>query len=547
MATIKKVDEGRIRVADVTIAQLSRGLYRSTATAFKELISNAFDADAEDIRIDTNFPEFDYISCVDTGKGMPIEKFINHFGEEGIGSSQKRKGNKEITEKYKRPIVGRMGIGMLAIGQLCHSFEIESHYYNEKKKGVAYKGRIILEDSDIQGVDQIVKNDDEDNNNIDVGRWSYEVIDFEESKVGFHIYSNDIRQTFRRDMTEAVKLNDQYKKIHFSFEDLHKEFYDKTKKSIRNWHLYLETIWELSILCPLPYTCEVTETPINTKKILPAEKRTKDYLQVMSFLEKRQSQFEKFSFKVFFDGIELKRLIQFPTDDDIKYSKIFFVDFNEEVFGKKLKFTGYIFSQIPKAISPFELNGIQIRVRGVGIGGYDSTFLRYYNQIDTIRSRWISGEIFVDEGLEAALNIDRDSFNEHDEHFKKLQKVIHEKLNTVFHESSKTATELSDEKKEKKSDDLKHDFKDFVKEGSHGKFQLVEKSIKENEEAVFFDDAKKQLVINNAVTAFKKRNANNVYKAIRIAYLIAKKTTKSEAERDEVFENLVKDIIQKLI
>jgi hypothetical protein len=39
MNDIKQDDQGTIRVADITIAQLSRGLYRSTATAFKELVA----------------------------------------------------------------------------------------------------------------------------------------------------------------------------------------------------------------------------------------------------------------------------------------------------------------------------------------------------------------------------------------------------------------------------------------------------------------------------------------------------------------------------
>ena len=64
---MSRVEEqtGEIKVADVSIAHLSRGLYRSTAAAFKELVNNAWDVDAEEVRLDTNFPEFDYISCID--------------------------------------------------------------------------------------------------------------------------------------------------------------------------------------------------------------------------------------------------------------------------------------------------------------------------------------------------------------------------------------------------------------------------------------------------------------------------------------------------
>ena len=43
---LKNQDNGNISVANITLAQLSRGLYRSNAFVFKELINNAYDADA---------------------------------------------------------------------------------------------------------------------------------------------------------------------------------------------------------------------------------------------------------------------------------------------------------------------------------------------------------------------------------------------------------------------------------------------------------------------------------------------------------------------
>ena len=54
-------NRGKIKVADITLAHLSRGLYRSNATVFKELINNAYDADATVVRIDTNYPHFNFI------------------------------------------------------------------------------------------------------------------------------------------------------------------------------------------------------------------------------------------------------------------------------------------------------------------------------------------------------------------------------------------------------------------------------------------------------------------------------------------------------
>jgi len=153
-------NHGKITVANVTLAQLSRGLYRSNATVFKELINNAYDADANSVRIDTNCPEFDYISCVDNGKGMSLEHFVKHFSEKGIGISLKRKGHLNFTEIYQRPIIGRLGIGMTAIGQLCHSFNIESHYKDDDGNNKAYRAEIVLTDDSIPTIEKSIRKPD---------------------------------------------------------------------------------------------------------------------------------------------------------------------------------------------------------------------------------------------------------------------------------------------------------------------------------------------------------------------------------------------------
>ena len=82
----KEDDYGDINVADITIGQLSLGLHRSAATESKELISDAYDANATEVRIDTSYPKFDFILCVDIGKGMSLKQFQRFFSEEGIGS-----------------------------------------------------------------------------------------------------------------------------------------------------------------------------------------------------------------------------------------------------------------------------------------------------------------------------------------------------------------------------------------------------------------------------------------------------------------------------
>lgn len=98
-----------------------------------------------------------------------------------------------------------------------------------------------------------------------------------------------------------------------------------------------------------------------------------------------------------------------------------------KVYGKNLSFSGYIAVQEGLQLKPDELRGILIRIKNVGIGYYDQSMLDYrFNEGP--RTRWLTGEIYVDQGLEDALNVDRDSFNRFHPEFRALQSHIHSVL-----------------------------------------------------------------------------------------------------------------------
>jgi len=109
--------EGKpINVSLRVIADLSQGLYRSPADALKELVSNAYDADSATVRIDFS-SDFDSIMVRDIGEGMTLDKFVQVM--ETIGGSSKRSVDARVNErdltKSGRPIVGRIGIGLLSV------------------------------------------------------------------------------------------------------------------------------------------------------------------------------------------------------------------------------------------------------------------------------------------------------------------------------------------------------------------------------------------------------------------------------------------------
>ncbi len=549
MNDIEVKDRGNIVVSGITLAHLSRGLYRSTATVFKELVNNSYDADAPMVRINTNYPEFDFISCVDNGKGMSLEEFLRYFSEQGgIGSCIKRKGKKDTTDGYNRPIIGRLGIGMLAMGQLCHSFQIESHYKNKEGKGEAYRAEIILEDIfPFPDKEQVLRNEDKETKEMNVGTWGYEKIEYDKAKEGFRIYSSDVRATFRREMKDGIKYISKRKRNKALFNQalLHSEFYDKNK-SISDCKPYLETLWELSILCPLPYYNKIGEYPFNLVFFETQNNETEKFKQTTQFIKERQTRFLEYKFRVVFDGIELWRHIQFPTRKG-SVPKLYFIKFKEKVFGSTLEFYGYLFAQIPYHISPLELNGIQIRLRGVGIGGYDHTFLKYYRTIPTIRNRWISGEIFVDEGLESALNIDRDSFNEHNEHFKKLQTLLHDKLEVVLNEINNEARNIQETKKGVTNEKLKENRQTMVIKESNGKFKLTHSKLGKNFPIVTVNKEKGEIILNESSHPLKKKKANMILETVELAYFIAENIAETEKERHDIFYRIIKETLDKLV
>jgi hypothetical protein len=91
-----------------------------------------------------------------------------------------------------------------------------------------------------------------------------------------------------------------------------------------------------------------------------------------------------------------------------------------EVDGDRLRYTGYIYWQ-RKQVELSAVRGVQVYIRNVGIGPYDQTLMGFARVNPSSRVGQISSEIFVEEGLERALNVDRNSFRETDAHYRALQ------------------------------------------------------------------------------------------------------------------------------
>ena len=112
---------------------LGRNLYRSFATVLGEAVSNAWDADAQNVWIHLDADKNSF-SIKDDGIGMTAEDFQNKFLK--IGYSKRKKGQSRSAKD--RPFIGRKGIGKLALLSCAERVIVVS-----KVEGGAYVGGTI--------------------------------------------------------------------------------------------------------------------------------------------------------------------------------------------------------------------------------------------------------------------------------------------------------------------------------------------------------------------------------------------------------------------
>lgn len=122
----------RLKTDQRIIARVTDGIYREPAAALRELISNAYDADAKNVIIHTDAPRFEEIRIIDNGIGISrnsLAFLIEHIGgsakrtKEGIGIGVVNKKDSELSPSGRK-LIGKIGIGLFSISQLSHHFRI---------------------------------------------------------------------------------------------------------------------------------------------------------------------------------------------------------------------------------------------------------------------------------------------------------------------------------------------------------------------------------------------------------------------------------------
>lgn len=131
-----------LKTDDRVLARITDGIYRQPSSALRELISNAYDADATEVYVETDAPRYSQIEVRDNGLGMDEEalsRLIHHIG----GSSKRTSRGKELGTTSNddaglspggRRLIGKIGIGLFSVSQLTSHFQIIT-----KRKGADHR------------------------------------------------------------------------------------------------------------------------------------------------------------------------------------------------------------------------------------------------------------------------------------------------------------------------------------------------------------------------------------------------------------------------
>ena len=451
---------------DPSVIREFSGIYSPFVKALKELVSNAFDADAELVRVELA-EDLTSVEVFDDGIGMTPVEFHTEFTK--IGGSYKRFIS-DLT-KSGRPKIGNKGIGFLAVARYCGKMQVvsttrrkHSATYREKLTpggidlrknfGVPIASDLLSERLTVTSISlitsfkkrklkkseyELLSNarirlliDNLKRSNGDVVEIRYTIdcrdlefnatIDFDyllslENKADLseldEFCSLDIYALPRRD----GRIQQQYTRVAlkglkpFVIRDLKAPKKAGRVRNVESESGLDQFIWHLGRCTPIKYDLPKSIAACVGYDAIESD-RVKAIQRMMVHMPSG-------------DEIELRRPV-WSIDSDAEWKPGATASVKVAIDSEGLQANGYILGH-RSPIFPAEFRGIAVRVRNVQIGA--PTFFGVERML-TGASRGmlsqITGEINVVQGLDAAdaLNPGRDSFYEENPHYKILKHEI---------------------------------------------------------------------------------------------------------------------------
>jgi hypothetical protein len=523
--------ETTLRTDDRVIARVTDGIYRQPGSALRELISNAYDADASHVIIRTDRPRFQRMVIEDDGIGMSPQA-LGHLLHH-IGGSAKRTtsgvhlGITSAVDPTRspggRPLIGKIGIGLFSVAQLTQGFQVITKVKGDDKQTIA---SVLLK----QYSEQVQPEDDRE---YEAGR----VLVWREPAHNTRAHGTTIvldairpqtRETLRsteiwdaifgnRESVEQGQAEVRPPRFHIgtvqakdqdllevepgqphlpwdsddppdkAFRKLVDAVWDTGHYGIPNPRLenlfdyYLNMIWELSLWCPLPYidihpfdirydgrtrTFEFTDRGRAAEFSLTGDESVR---QAANLGDRVRSASD---FSVTIDDLGLRRPIRMrdlpATSNAVKTPLLFvadeyqgFPEVDVEISGGPLAFQAYLL-WAPKIV-PTDHQGVLIRVHDATGSMFDPTFLNFPVS-EQRRMTQITCEVFITQGFDGAINIDRESFNYAHPHVVTLTRWLHESLRRLIAIEKRIAADALEKRRSAGAERTKHQADEVVQD-----------------------------------------------------------------------------------
>ena len=334
---------GMIKVGSQILNQLSKGVYSTPAMALKELISNAYDADASKVTIETKSAG-DVLIIRDNGHGMNHTDFDQKFA---YISKSPKVDESARSKKYGRPIIGMLGIGFIAVSTLCNTMIISSTTKESRTKFIA-----VLDFSKFK------RKDARDRDFYELSEYRITVqVKNENEEPYTHIELRNLETPFRDILVNKASGDTKPRNIRrMNFDEIVKKMWKSSKlfKIRKEYGPYWEFVMNLASIIPVEY---LSDGPVYGKKFMtairPLKKRAKDL-----------------NFTVSFDGMQLKKPYLFPTNSALESGNYTIIPISEVIpnpRGGHIKYDGYVYSQ-DGGINIDDFRGLVVRVKNTGVG-----------------------------------------------------------------------------------------------------------------------------------------------------------------------------------
>src|SRR6266542_985758 len=389
--------KGEILVASRVIDYLSSGLYESPAACMKELVNNSYDADATIVNVFVK-PDAEQIVIEDNGIGMSRDEFVRHF--QRISESHKREDGDYTS--LGRPKIGKIGIGFIAANELCDEMEIYS-----TKAGSTELLHVTINFAKMRDDVETRRREQDDFAKGDY----YGEISSAEVDVHFTtVLLKEVRGEAKDLLAGATPPLAGRRNT--SLYGLRPESVTKRLAQLDSWSsldFYSQNRLGVALNVPIQYP----------SGWIPEEHHDK----VAEF----ESEVAQLRFRVFYDGTELLKPVVLTGGQGRTLVR------RIEFAGRHVAARGYLYAQ-HGVLRPEDLNGVLVRIRHAAVGDYRRDFFDFPTAEGTLFQRWISGEIWADDRLEEALNIDRRTLRETHQSYVELREWFHSVLTDFLRE-----------------------------------------------------------------------------------------------------------------